>query len=315
MKKYFILFVVFGLFLLFAASLAWVSCRTRNSIAPVEDGSLRLVSTAPSITEILFDIGVGDRIVGDSVFTAYPPESEKIEKIGGLYDMNYEKIVSLNPNLAVCLIENDTLRRRLENLGVPSISVDHRGLDGVLESYEIIGKRLGGDVSRTAIEKRDALRFEFNAFRERSKTLSPVRVMVCVDRSRAAGRLQGVYVAGTNPFYAEVIELAGGVNVAGNLGVPFASLSTEGILDLAPDVIVELYTGEGSVSAAQMSVDAVAVLRKKSLAEWQTLGNRVPAVKTGKIYLITEGFATIPGPRTPQLIEKLASLLHGPQAE
>ncbi|MDR0705527.1 MAG: ABC transporter substrate-binding protein, partial [Planctomycetaceae bacterium] len=92
----------------------------------------RLISTTPSLTELLFDIGIGDRIVGDSRFTTYPPETEKIEKIGGLYDGHWERIVELKPDLALILDKNENFLLRCQELGIESLAVDHASMEGVL---------------------------------------------------------------------------------------------------------------------------------------------------------------------------------------
>lgn len=264
--------------------------------APTPQSPERIISTVPSITEILFDIGIGDRIVGDSQFTSYPPEAARIPKIGGLYDVNYERIVSLKPDLAVCLQENDGFQQRMRTMGITTVAVDHRRLDGVLESYEIIGKCFEDDIYKNARQKKNELAEKLDRLAKRSRDLPRVRLMVCVDRSRGTGRIQNLFVAASNPFYAEVIQRAGGTNAAGNLSLPFVQLSAEGIIDLAPDVIFDLQTGPIGDHAA-------------AIEEWQTLGETVPAIKNKRVFLITEDFATIPGPRTPLLIEKMTEWL------
>ena len=269
----------------------------------------RIVSMVPSITEILFDIGVGEKIVGDSTFTIYPPETEKIEKIGGLYDTNWERIVSLKPDLIIGLVENESFVRRAKELRLRTFTVEHRRLDGVLESYEQLGALFGPEVLDRAIQKRDALKRKFDAIAERTTTPQPKRVMLCLDRTRGAGRIQNLFIAGTNPFFEDVIKIAGGVNVGTETGVPIPTLSVEGVIQLKPEVIIELITGEGNVASGKLTDEErqrlIAVVQK----DWQTLEHSVDAVKHRRIYLFFDDFTTIPGPRTPLLIEKIASVL------
>ena len=298
------------MFCILALFLFAPGCDTPNTknTASESTGS-RIVSTVPSITEILFDIGIGDRLVGDSKFTIFPPKAAKVEKIGGLYDINLEKVVSLKPDLVVTLQENNILRDRLAAFDIKTISVDHRSIGGVLESYEIIGKALGQDVFEMAKQQQLVLREKIESFTEKYRDAPKVRVLLCVDRSRGTGRLQNLYVAGTNPYYEDVIRLAGGANVATETGMPFPNLDAEGVIHLAPEVIVELFTGEGTVSASLMSEDDRNRLDKNALADWQKLDAQVPAVRNGRIFVITEDFATIPGPRIPMLIARLAEIL------
>jgi ABC-type Fe3+-hydroxamate transport system substrate-binding protein len=114
----------------------------------------RLISTSPSLTEILFDIGLENRIVGDSKFTKYPPEADKIEKVGGLYEGNLEKIVELKPDLVLVLDKNESLRLQCQELGIELLVVNHGSMEGVLESYNLIGERFGAEIMQKALVKK-----------------------------------------------------------------------------------------------------------------------------------------------------------------
>ena len=268
------------------------------------ESPMRLVSTVPNITEILFDIGLGDRIVGDSKFTKYPPEAEKIKKIGDLYDVNWEEIARMEVDLALILIENEELRERCQKLGIETLSVDHQSMEGVLASYDLIGERFGLDVMRTTQERKAALESKLEDIRSRAAAFPPVRVLICIDRTRGSGRLQNMYVAGTNPYFQNAIRWAGGINVAETTGLPVPVVSNEGVIAMNPDVIVDLMIGESS----GLSEDDLT-------GDWKTLGNEVNAVKTGRIHVLTEDYVTIPGPRTPLFVEKLLEILHGNHRE
>ncbi len=275
----------------------------------------RLISTVPSITEVLFDIGLGDRIVGDSRFTTYPPETKKIEKIGGLHDTSWEKIIALKPDLVLMLIGKESCGMQFPELGVETLLLDHRSMEGVLESYELIGKRFGPDVMKDAMVGKDALEKKLKAIQSKSAIFEPVRVLVCVDRDRESGKIQNAYVAGTSPYFQDAIRWAGGTNVAETTGLAFPNMSAEGLLAMNPDVIVDLMISE-VVKRSGNSSDAGSERKEADIvaacvADWRTLGNEVNAVKTGRIYVLTENYATIPGPRTPLFVEKLFEILHG----
>ena len=248
----------------------------------------RVISTLPSITEVLFDIGLEDRIVGDSPFTKYPPETTKIDKIGGLYDSNHEKIISLKPDLVILSVENVSLR---QSLSVPVLMVDHRSLSGVLDSYLVIGEVFGLDILTVAKTKQQELIGKLNSFEVPAKGKKPIRTLICIDRSYGTGRIQGMYVAGTDSFLTEVVERAGGENIVATLGLPTRQLSEEGLRELAPDVIIDIQFDERDLT--------------RSLSDWQSLGNGVPAVRNHRILVLTDDFSSIPGPRTPLLIETI----------
>jgi len=248
----------------------------------------RVISTLPSITEVLFDIGLGDRIIGDSAFTKYPPEAAGIAKIGGLYDINRERIISLKPDLVILSVENASLR---QSLSVPVLTVDHTTLSGVLNSYLIIGEVFGSDALAVARRKRQELLDKLNAFEARKEGKEPIRTLISIDRSYGTGRIQHLFVAGEDSFLSEVVTKAGGENAAASIGLLAPMLSAEGVIHLAPDVIIDIQIG---------GIDPA-----KSLADWQSLGNSVPAVRHRRIFVLTDDFASIPGPRTPILVEKI----------
>jgi iron complex transport system substrate-binding protein len=273
-----------------------------------KDTQQRLISTAPSITEILFDIGAGELVAGDSRFTVFPPEAAKIEKIGGLYDWNPEKILALKPTQIFLLKENETARSRFAEWGIRTVAVDHQSIEGVLQSYEIIGSTLGGSFRNTALEKQKKLRTKLNEFADANRNRKKVRVLLCVDRSRNVGRIENLFVAGDSPMYNEILELAGGTNVAAKTGLPFPSISPEGVLHMAPDVIIELFTGEGVSAAVLLSKEEQRRIVDGSRKDWQTLGNNVPAVKNDRIAVILDDYATVPGPRLPLLAEQIANI-------
>ncbi|GHT36823.1 hypothetical protein FACS189427_09020 [Planctomycetales bacterium] len=256
----------------------------------------RVIASAPSITEILFDIGAGGTVIGTSAFTKYPPEAAEIEKIGGLYDVSYEKILSLKPDIVFCLGEDKELQAKMKTFGIPVKAVNHLSVGGVLESYGIIGKSFPRAISEQAMEKQKQLSDKLEELRKVSTKFKPVRLLLCVDRSRGVNRLENVFIAANNPFYEDIIRSAGGINAVSS-GLPFISPSAEGIIDSAPEVIIELYIGG---SAAEHLVD-----------DWKALGNAVPAVRNNRIYIITDDFPTIPGPRIPQIIELFTKILHG----
>lgn len=284
-------FLLISLLCLTGCSSRSVNEETKTT-AEAKKACHRIISTVPSITEVLFDIGAGDRIVGDSAFTIYPPEAAKIDKIGGLYDKSYEKIVSLKPDLVICLIEDIDFQRRLTGMGIEILNVDHRSLDGLLDSYDKIGRRLGGEPAEQATICRQKLRGTLDGLAAEAAKLSTVKALVCVDRSRETGRIQNLFIAGNSPFYNEVLRLAGATNAAASIDLPYASLSVEGVIDLAPDVILDLQTG-GNVDT------------KRALKDWNPLAGSVPAVKHGHVFVITDDYATIPGPRVALLVEKL----------
>jgi len=276
--------------LIFPAFILFLGCVPSSSVAPdvvPDTPPQRIVSTLPSITEVLFDIGLGERVVGDSKFTKYPPETAKIAKIGGgLYDINREKIITLKPDLIILSVESASLR---QSLSAPVLIVNHQSLSGVLDSYLIIGEVFGADVLAVARKRRQEILDNLNAFESTTEDKEPIRTLIALDRTRGMGRIQSLWVAGSDSFLTEAVAKAGGVNVATSITREYGA---EGIIHLAPDVIIDI--GFGGIDPEQ------------SLADWQSLGNSIPAVRHGRILVLTDDFASVPGARTPMLIETIA---------
>lgn len=264
---------------------------------PVRDQSAmpeRVVSTAPSITETLFAIGVGDRVVGVTRFCLYPPEARSRRTVGDLLHPHWETILTLEPDILFALRENEKLVETAREFGIRTETVDHRSLDGILASLSTLAAPFGDEVAARAAVLRASLEARLAAVRSRAMARRPVRTLICVDRLRGMGRIQGVFVAGSSPLFADVLRLAGGENVVES-SVVFPTLSLEAVLRLEPDVILDLVTGEIGV--------------QPHLDDWKGDAAVLSAVQTGRVFALTEDYATIPGPRIVDLIERVADLL------
>jgi iron complex transport system substrate-binding protein len=191
--------------------------------------------------------------------------------------------------LVILPSESPLLRRPLS---VRVLTVEHNNLQGVLDSYLIIGELFGEDILATARQKRQELLDKLNTFKERIQNRIPLRTLIVIDRSHGTGRIQHLFVAGANSFLTEVITMAGGENVAASIGLLAPQLSAEGVIHLAPEVIIDIQIPGRDLS--------------RSASDWQSLGINVSAVRNNRILTLTDDFASIPGPRTPMLIEKIA---------
>ncbi len=275
----------------------------RDRIAqPSEDAvsatdASRIVSMAPSVTETLYALGFGDRVVGVTRYCTYPPEVALTPKIGGYHDPNFEAIARLRPDLVVVLDEHRPLLPAFRKLGLSTLVVNHKTIAGVLDSLPRLGQACG-QLDR-ALAIRDAMVRRLDRVRRQTAGLSRPRVMFSIDRIVGTGRLESVYIAGADGFFDKMIELAGGRNAYQQGRVRFPVVSPEGILRMDPEVIVDM------VSGMTASRPDEAALR----AEWQQLAG-VSAVRSGRVHVVAEPYAFVPGPRFVLLVEKLARLIH-----
>lgn len=266
---------------------------------------MKIVSMTPSITETLFALELGDQIVAVSRFCHYPPEVKKLPKAGDLYSPNFELIVNLRPDLVILLTGNEAFAKRLQRVGIKALLIDHNTIDSVLDSFAIIGEHCGEDVRRRAKSLREELESQREEIREKTRQFEPVSVLISIDRPRKTSYLSDVYAAGKNPYFNDILALAGGRNVLAHSPIAVPVLSRETIITLGPDVIIDLTTFGEDLSEAQKEISKSSAVR-----EWQTLGSTVPAIRNGRIYPMLESYMTIPGPRMFQFARKLAEQLH-----
>lgn len=260
--------------------------------------ALRIVSLAPSVTEILFAVGAGSRVVGATDYCTHPPEAASIPRVGGLIDPNFEAMLDLAPDLAVMPASHADSARVLASLGIPALVVDHASIGGIADSIEAIGRAAGAPsaAARVAAE----LRGRLDRVERAARDLPRVRAMLCIDRP--AGGIADVCIAGRDGFYDPLLALAGGRNVYEAATPLFPLVGAEGIVRLDPEVIIEFRAG----APAGESDAAV-------LADWQSL-RAVSAARTGRIHIVRDAFMVIPGPRIAAIAERLLAALH-PEAQ
>ncbi len=264
---------------------------------PDDGGYHRIVSLAPNITETLYALGCGERVVGVSRFCDHPPEALEKPKVGGYFDPNYEAVAALRPDLVLLLPEQSGAREYLDELGIPHETVKNRTVARILDTIRRIGElcdaSMRADSLVTNIETRMRAIAAKTAGRERPA------VLISIGRTLGTGTLKDVYIAGKGTHYDELIGLAGGTNAYTGRDIQYPLLSPEGLLHLKPDIIVDLVPG-----LAETDRDREAVLR-----EWEVVPG-VPAVDRSRVHILEGGYTVIPGPRFILLLEDLAEIIH-----
>ncbi len=255
----------------------------------VPDNPNRVVSLAPSITEIVFAVDRGDRLVGVTEYSNYPQDAREIPSVGSYVYLDLEKIFSLKPDLCIAIKDGNPIGviRRLQELDIPVFAVNPRDLESVMTSLSDIGALLG------AKEKADAvvadMKTRINRVRQKVEEISH-RPGVFFQIG-----VSPIVSAGTDTFIHELIVEAGGRNLAAdNTGYP--RYTTEEVLALAPEIIVVT-----SMARAQMF--------DKVLKKWQKWED-LPAVAHDRIYLVNSDLVDRPSPRLVKGLEKLARLIH-----
>ena len=238
----------------------------------------RIVSLAPSLTETLFALGLGDRVVGVTQYCDYPPEADAIKRIGGFVDPSFEEILALKPDLTVLLTSHRDAQRALALLGIRVLVTPEATLADIAGAIRLIGDACGVPDEADAMLKDLASRGE--RVRDATVGLARPRVLACIGRDMESGQLSGMYVAGRHGFYNEIIESAGGVNAYRDEAVAYPQISAEGVIQLNPDVIIDLVS---MVKPGGRTTDAI-------VAQWASL-RTVNAVCRKRVHVIVGNHA------------------------
>lgn len=258
----------------------------------------RIVSTTPSITEMLFALGLGDRVVGVTTFCHYPDEARRIAKIGTYIQPNFEVILSLRPELVIIQENPIRLAEKLESLNLKVLELEHKSVGDIYESLEIMAEAAG--VAERATALNESIRGTLDEIRRRVSALPKRRIMFIVGRTPNA--VEGLIAIGKASYLNELMSIAGGENIFRDAVAPYPKVSLEEVLARNPEVIVDM--GEMARTAG------VTVEQKRAVV---TLWSRYPslaAVKRGHVFAVASDIYVVPGPRMVDAAREFARMLH-----
>ncbi|AZV45501.1 iron ABC transporter substrate-binding protein [Peribacillus asahii] len=260
----------------------------------IEKEPKKIVSLIPSNTEIVFELGAGDNVVGVSDNDNYPKEVEKIEKIGGM-EMNTEKVIAMEPDLVLAHASNahngSEGIKQLKEVGIPVLVVnDSQNFEQVYESIEMIGQATGEN--EAAEELVQDMQEDLKEIEEKAKAVTEQdRKKVLIEVSPAPE----IYSPGKNTFMNEMLQIIGADNVAGDLE-GWAKIDEESMIAANPDVIVTTY--------GYYTEDPVAQVKSRN--GWED----VTAIKQEQIYDVHSDLVTRSGPRLVEGVEELAEAIY-----
>ena len=276
-----------------------VALATLTSRLFAQGNPKRIVSTAPSITEALFALGLGDRVVGVSRFCNYPASVQKLPKVGTYLSPDAEAIARLSPDLVVLQRISSELTGRLHALHINFIEVPHGTLNDVYTGITLIAKSAGVTDRASVLNERIA--HELADLHARSKNSSSPRVLVIVNRR--PGMLADLTAAGPDNYIQQLLEIAGGTNVLAQPGLPmYPRISLETVLRDDPDVILDL-SGQQESEAERQAASA------QALALWNQQ-SQLSAVRKNRVVIGTSNALLVPGPRAPEAARLLFDYIH-----
>ena len=258
----------------------------------------RIVSTAPSITELLYALGLGDRIVGVDRFSRYPPEVLRKQKIGDYANPNLEVIASLRPDVVMIPTNPVKLAERLGTLRLKVLEIDQEGIAKLYDSFRIVGQATG--TVEQAAKLTSSVRGQLDAIRTRAAPLKRTRMMFVVGRT--PNRLDGLIVVGQASYLNEIIALAGGENVFRDAVASYPAVSLEEVLARNPDLIVDMGDMADTVGVTDQHKREVTSL-------WERLTN-VAAVKQHRVFAVASDVYVVPGPRVVEAAKAFLAMLH-----
>jgi iron complex transport system substrate-binding protein len=273
--------------------IAWLALAAALTAQP-----RRIVSTAPSITETLFALGLGNAVTGVSQHCHYPPEAAARPKIGTYVNPNVEAIVALRPDLVILQDAAHQAALQLQRVGIGTLEIRHGTLETVFAAITDIGGRCG--VPDRAVKLNGEIRTRLDAIRRRTASL-PRRSLVFIV-GRSPGSLDDLTAVGKGSYLNELIEIAGGVNALARTAMPYPKVSLESIIGLNPDVLVDMGDMAETLGVTEEHKSSVVAL-------W----SRYPALKAaaqGRVFAVASDIFVVPGPRVADAAEAFEKMLH-----
>ncbi|MDZ4230992.1 MAG: cobalamin-binding protein [Dehalococcoidales bacterium] len=258
----------------------------------IAESPQRIISHVPSITEIIFAIGLEERVVGVSEYCDYPEEAKRTEKVGSFSKPSVEKIVDLEPDLVLTNGGDEQLMAQFDSLGITYLVIDPEDIDSILRDIELLGKVTG--VEKQAGELVADMRGRMSRVADKVKGAPSVRVFYTF----AVTDLNNPWTAGPGSFIDSLIAMSGAENIAAVVQSPYAKLSIEEIVSSDPEVIIL------GIRHGYLPETTVEQLREHPV--WR----QITAVKHGRVYTVDGDLLNRPGPRIVQGLEEIARFIH-----
>ena len=258
----------------------------------------RVVSLVPSLSETAAALGAEEQLVGRSRYCRHPPSLLRLPELGGYLDPAWERLLALEPDLVLLTPESRDTRRRLEQLGLPVLALPQNRLEEALRGIPALGRALGR--ARRGEELEDSLRRALKPLRgalRPSRGGSGPSVLLVADRSPEPGAPRDLWVIGRGSWLADLLEWLGARNAAEGLAPAQPMLSREGLQQLDPDWIIELWPQP----PAGRSLSALE-------ADWRTWPE-LRAVAAGRVRALSDDCLVLPGPRLARAAELLRATL------
>ncbi len=292
-------YTLFSIILIIALSFDLLSCRTNIEEETIQkDKPLRIISLAPNITEILFHLGAGDRIVGVTNFCNYPPEALSKIKIGGFTNPNLELIISLKPDLVIGtpnVGNKDAILSLKKSIKVDILLFKAENLEDFYKTIEAIGKAIHEEEKASNLLRH--IKMEMDHLKNTADSSDPKRVLLSLG-------IEPVISAAANSYPGNLASIAGAKlipplqNIKGQIN-PYPIVSLEEIINLDPEIII------------QTMMDPINEGEKDFIKSYWKQWESISAVQNEQVYIIPGDTILRPSPRVIDGVELLINLIHG----
>jgi len=250
----------------------------------------RIITLAPSVNEIVFALGHGDEVVGNSEHCSYPEISKDIPKVGGYFAISLEKVLALRPTLIIMAKNNLPLKPKFEKLGIEVIDVSTVSLQELLQSFKTIGKRIGAkEEALSLIQEVEKALLSTTDILENKKILIVFGSHLDLNRQ--------IYVSGNHLYFADIIKHSNNQNAYHDTSTKQPALSYEGLIATNPDIVIIL-----APYAKTQKREISAIIKP-----WLKIPITAATKKT--IYVIDKEYAGIPSDRVRFLIKDYEEIL------
>ena len=241
----------------------------------------KIISLSPGITEIVYALGAGEKIVAVSDFCTYPPEVKNKPLIGGSINPSFERILVSQPDLIIYQGAFSKIKKFCENYEIPTCNVQLDDLTSITNSIQQIGNKIGS--SKQAVKLRNQITDKLDNIKNLSVNNNTIPILVCVGRE--TGPVSSCTTIGKKSFINEMLIIAGGSNVCEDVIGAYPTISAEVISSRQPAIIFELRPGQK-------------INEEQIIKEWRILNKR------SKIVILTNDFLMVPGPRITKIAEE-----------
>jgi iron complex transport system substrate-binding protein len=262
--------------------------KTTNQANPPQ----RIVSLSPNLTETVFALGLGGKVVGVSNDCDWPAEARQKPKMGTFWQPNTEAIIAVKPDLVVCetFAQQKEVAETLKRAGINVLSRRAESIEEIYSAILSIGQAAGCPDKAESLAAK--IKGELDQIRAKSSSAKKVKVLWAV-------QTEPMRVAGIKTFVNEIIDIAGGQNVIAPTGDQYPSIGTEAILGCGAEVIIQSAMGTEDITKQQEAAEKF----------WSRFAN-LPAVKDKRIYVISPDTVLRLGPRLPEGAQVVARCLH-----